>query len=109
MWAMETCNGFYRPITLGRLGLPDRLPFSDCQVKAILQVDADGSGKPMSEQYSDAINKERTKRTCMTCRMNRQNSTDTRTEQFDTMQCNEATEMCNFAIVQLEKGDGEIL
>ena len=28
------------PLGLGRLGLPDRLPFSDCQVKAILQVDA---------------------------------------------------------------------
>ena len=29
-----------RPLCLGRLGRPDRLPFSDCQVKAILQVDA---------------------------------------------------------------------
>ena len=47
----------YRPFTLGRLGLPDRLPFSDCQVKAILQVDAGGSGEPMSEYYSDAIDK----------------------------------------------------
>ena len=27
----------------------------------------------------------------MTCRRNRQNSTDTRTEQYDTIQCNEAT------------------
>lgn len=29
-----------RPLGLGRLGLPDRLPFLDCQVKAILHVDA---------------------------------------------------------------------
>ena len=29
-----------RPLCLGRLGRPDRFPFSDCQVKAILQIDA---------------------------------------------------------------------
>ena len=47
----------YRPFTLGRLGLPDRLPFSDCQVKAILQVDAGGSEEPMFGYDPNATNK----------------------------------------------------
>ena len=40
-----------RPWGLGRLGLPDRLPFSDCQVKAILQGDAKTmrKGNPLAE------------------------------------------------------------
>lgn len=38
---LDRCaNPENRPLGLGRFGLPDRLPFSDCQVKAILQVDA---------------------------------------------------------------------
>ena len=42
---------------LGRLGLPDRLPFSDCQVKAILQVDASGSEEPLFRYNLNAIDK----------------------------------------------------
>ena len=57
----------YRPFTLGRLGLPDRLPFSDCQVKAILQVDAGGSGEPLCE-YDLHVMDQATMETCMTCR-----------------------------------------
>lgn len=44
--AIETCNGFYRPSL----------------------VDAGGSGEPMFRYDPNAINKERMRRTCMTCR-----------------------------------------
>ena len=36
-------------------------------------VDTDGSGEPMFGYNSDAIDKERTMETCMTCRENEQN------------------------------------
>ena len=49
-WTANT-NPEDRPWGLGRLGLPDRLPFSDCQVKAILQGDAKTmrKGNPLAE------------------------------------------------------------
>lgn len=48
--AIETCNGFYRPSLF----------------------DAGGSGEPMFRYDPNAINKERMRRTCMTCRGNEQ-------------------------------------
>ena len=69
MWAMDFIALFYSRSAW----LPASLPFSDCQVKAILQVDIGGSGEPLSEYYSDAIDKERAMENCITCRDNEQN------------------------------------
>ena len=49
-------KGKDRPLGSRSAWLPASLPFSDCQVKAILQVDA-SSAELMSESHSDAIDK----------------------------------------------------
>ena len=62
-----------RPITLGRLGSPLAFPFRIAKSRQSSRSVHGGSGEPMFGYNSDAIDKERTMETCMTCREKEQN------------------------------------
>ena len=62
-----------RPITLGRLGSTLAFPFRIAKSRQSSRSVHGGSGEPMFRYNSDAIDKERTMETCMTCREKEQN------------------------------------
>ena len=66
-------GGHDRPITLGRLGSPLAFPFRIAKSRQSSRSVHGGSWGPMFRYNLNAIDKERTMETCMTCREKEQN------------------------------------